>query len=100
MTELHPNHPFAEVPRRDGELISLLGEEAEKAVLAYIEEKYDAVLCNQFGSAFVFEKDEVLLQVMTEVYWSRFRVWSMLPQSTVATETEPTDRVESPDTLP
>lgn len=29
--------------------------------------------------------------VMTEVYWSRFRTWSVLPQSTVVTEPEPTD---------
>lgn len=91
MTELHLNHPFAEVPQRDGELISLSGKEAEKAVLAYIEAKYDAVLCDQFGNAFVFEQDEVRLQVMTEVYWSRFRVWRVLPQSTVATEPESTD---------
>ena len=78
MAILNRKQPFAEVPQRSGEYISLLGE----AVLTHIEAEYDAIACNQHGRAFVFQQGETRFYVMTEVYWGRFRVWVIPPPPT------------------
>ena len=82
MATLNRKQPFAEVPQRSGEYISLLGEAAEAAVLTHIEAEYDAIACDQHGRAFVFQQGETRFYVMTEVYWGRFRVWVIPPTPT------------------
>ncbi len=82
MAILNRKQPFAEVPQRSGEYISLLGEAAEAAVLTHIEAEYDAIACNQHGRAFVFQQGETRFYVMTEVYWGRFRVLVIPPPPT------------------
>lgn len=90
MATLNRKQPFAEVPQRSGEYISLLGEAAEAAVLMHIEAEYDAIACDQHGRAFVFKRGEMRFYVMTEVYWGRFRVWVIPPTPTAeaAADTE------------
>lgn len=50
------------------------------ALLEHIEREYDVEFNEQYGSAFLFESEAGNLTISQEVYWGRFKVWSV-PQN-------------------